>query len=241
MKILVTSDWHLDHVTAGVHRIGEIEDFFDSLPLDDDFDAFFHLGDVCDPGNRLDFYHAEVIKGFVDEIGEHIPEQYWVTGNHDVIEMKGYHSTLAFLEDRERSIYSFVRPRFHVSDHFSRLGILALPYTAKSNDPDEVESFIDKAFEEAKRHDGPVIVIGHMTVPGADLGSETKELARGRDIELPEKRLASLRPDLILNGHYHQRQVVKTAHYEVHIPGSPIRFTFGESDASEKGYMVIEL
>lgn len=98
------------------------------------------------------------------------------------------------------------------------------------------EPFLDaKAFAA-----GPVIVAAHMTVPGASLGSESKEMARGRDLDLPVDSIAALRPRYVFNGHYHRAQVVPGP-VPVIIPGSPWRVTFGEAGDIDKGFLVVEV
>jgi hypothetical protein len=113
------------------------------------------------------------------------------------------------------------------------LKLLALPFTATSHtyDPEEV---VRRAARETMP---PDMVVGHLSVEGVQLGEETTDMPRGRDIIFPREVLRQLLPSAFLaNGHYHKMQV----HDGVHIPGSLARLTFGAVD-HKPGFMIVEV
>lgn len=72
----------------------------------------------------------------------------------------------------------------------------------------------------------PQLIVGHLMIEGIAVGSETRDMPRGRDVFLPIDSLRDHFPDAkIVNGHYHDGQMYKG----VHIPGALARFTVGEA------------
>lgn len=263
MKILMTSDWHLDAMTAGKPRIDEHRAYRDKLcdiAEVEDVDIVAFCGDAFDPGQMLGpFYTVEMMRS-VEAV--HARARYgsiWISGNHDVVE--SWHgvttmSPVAILaEHMEGAIHVVEKPdavRFlwthdmPVSETGQAVGgvvFLCLPYVAR---PVYDKTHEDNAIHRARmlaEEDGmnlPIVVIGHMTVPGASLGSESVEMARGRDLDLPARGIRDLKPSVVVNGHYHEPQTVKVNGVNVIIPGSPHRFTFSERN-DRKGCVIVEL
>ena len=254
MKLLITSDWHLDAVTAGIPRVGEFDLYLDQVVAasqEHDVDTIAVLGDYFDPGKMNGpEMTARLMEAALKLSGAGAKLLIWIAGNHDVVESSGGWTTITplklALEDgfargtRHHHIV-FERPKLAVF-RLPGWALLALPYQARAAMiPEEMETALAAA--KAERNLGvPLIVLGHMTVPGAILGSESHEMARGRDMDLPMDQLADLSPVIVANGHYHKAQTVKgPGGLRVVIPGSPHRFTFGERHDADKGFVILDI
>lgn len=249
MKILLTTDWHVDAVTAGRPRLGELPAYIEAMKKEGPFDFVFFLGDACDPGARLGpRYSYELIKAAF-ALHESVEEaSIWIAGNHDVIESEEVFTSLSPVAAATDSIGNFdvaERPRFIAYD-WCNFGVLCLPYVSRAYERtdayhDDLGTAFGAAAEFRNVPENRIGVIGHLTVPGAKLGSESKELARGRDVDFPAFDVARLEPAFVANGHYHEAQIVELGGVSIIIPGSPHRFTFGERRDLQKGFAVLEL
>jgi DNA repair exonuclease SbcCD nuclease subunit len=246
MKILFTGDWHLDAFTAGVERLPEIRTFVERLKLEivkRKIDVGVFLGDAFDPGGLFATQYAREIMRMIDDMAclTRLGTFLSVAGNHDVVESSEVVTTLSPLAEmatrKKPQILTVAEsPRLEI---MGRTGFLLLPHTARARDAlDETTAVLKSAYE--KRNDLQIIPVGHMTVPGAVMGSESKEMARGRDIELPFQALSELHPVLAINGHYHRRQIVRVGGLDVLMPGAPLRFAF-DGDDSDKGFFVADV
>jgi DNA repair exonuclease SbcCD nuclease subunit len=250
MRVLFTSDWHLDAHTLGVPRRPELLRYLDVVQQAaavEEVDVVAFAGDACDPGHMLQSqYAADIIDAF-RKLGA-TRTLVAIAGNHDVVEVAGPLTTLtparvAFENDGNKHIFE-LPGTVAFPDH--RVVFLALPYVARSQVEAAQPLFVDlldQAFSAAamrKKANYKLVVMGHMTVPGAKLGSETVELSRGRDLDLPLERIAALQPDLVVNGHYHKPQVVQVGGVNVVIPGSPASFSTDDA-AQGKGYTIAEI
>lgn len=244
MRICLTSDWHIDAVTAGRRRIDELPAYLDAIAAAAPFDVILHLGDTFDPGHRMGprfaweaLHAAKRLRGMCDHL-------VWIAGNHDVIETREVFTSISPLRALDDVKIAEV-PTYHLlGGGDSAFGVLALPYTSRAYaSTDAYHDDLGTAFGIAQNFRGkiPQCVIGHLSVPGAIMGSESREMARGRDIDFPAADVARLKPAFVANGHYHQAQIVKAKGVDIIIPGSPHRFTFGERDDDTKGFTVIEL
>jgi hypothetical protein len=83
-------------------------------------------------------------------------------------------------------------------------------------------------------------VLSHLSLPNMHPGSE-EEMPRGREVDFPVERVLELEPAVVLQGHYHARQVVKLRGLEVQVIGAPVRFTFGERADGERGYLLVDV
>jgi DNA repair exonuclease SbcCD nuclease subunit len=85
---------------------------------------------------------------------------------------------------------------------------------------------------------GSILIVGHLTVPSAERGSESGEFARGRDLVFPVEACRDRWGDraVLVNGHYHRRQVTRDG---VNIPGSLARLRHDE-EQHEPGYLAID-
>lgn len=228
MRLIVTSDWHLDASTGGLERwndvAGAIALVAGEVTADD---VFIFLGDLCDPdANRMPRCCAYAI-GMHLVVEQKGARARWITGNHDVIEDGSGTSTLSPLHVlAPESVH--VEPAVECIDG---VFFIWLPYVARAKHYDAA-AFI--AGIEQIPEDAPVVVCGHLHVVGIVPSSETHEMGRGREHWMPTSAILSRWPRaLILNGHYHAARVG-----EVCIPGSLARLTFGEEE-NRPGYLVI--
>lgn len=252
MRVIAFSDIHLDAVTAGRPRRQEVVQFLErarEVSIQANADLVIFSGDAHDSGWLLDpLYTADLTKGLLSFPQELIA----IAGNHDVVDtselfdgepvttLTPLRAAAKFLPlDRGLRLHVIDRPQL-VRGHSVSVGVLGLPYVSRAHSASR-DAWTDEAFEHAGKYMGPVIVVAHLVVPGAVMGSESVEMAKGQDQLFPFERVALLGPSLVINGHYHARQSVPWHGVSVVIPGSPLRFTFGEAEEVSKGVTLVEL
>jgi exonuclease SbcD len=253
VKLLITSDWHIDAKTGGVVRYPELCNFFTKLEdyiIDNRIDIMCNLGDYFDPGKLWDLQNsARLIEHAVRLNNSCELGSIWITGNHDVVNHTEGSTCLTPLESAKRA-YGYHADSFNKVNQLHivqtpdvirvegcSLSFLCLPYPISAR-MDDYNKQVQDAFSQC---DGKTtVVLSHLNIEGAQIGSESQEMAKGIDISLPIDRLKALNPLLIFNGHYHKPQTIKKTDLEIHIPGSPLRFTFGEKD-DEKGFILVEI
>lgn len=239
MKIIATSDWHLDAVTSGVERWDEIEAAIDhsiDVAKSERVDLYLMGGDVCNPDApcavRAIAKTIEVAKR-LDLAG--IPS-IWLAGNHDVIE-DGFGTTiLTPLAESGVAYAVFEEPDSVV---FNQTAVVGLPFTPKSHAYDPTRAVVDlaKRARNASGDTGSIIVLGHLHVEGIAAGSETKDFARGREVFWPLKIIARELPGAVcIAGHYHEAQ----EHDDLMIVGSLARLTHGE-ETIEPSLLIVEV
>jgi len=262
MKLVVVSDLHLDAVTAGVSRFEEISralDYSVAIAANQEADAYMFLGDMCDPDTGSSVFRCvEKVLDVATKLRREGITSYWLTGNHDVIEDGSGDSTLAPLralwrarplpdEKNRGQVYYVDRPGYYpLRDRMGvrRAWMVALPYTAASHTYDPAKAFSERPQEDAAVL--PLVVAGHLNVPGVVPGSETHEMPRGRDVWFPYDHICNAvgnHPVLMLNGHYH----AAAKHYPrgeglppVYIPGTLARLSFVEG-RNTPAAMVVEV
>lgn len=255
MKLLVTSDWHLDAVTLGHPRRPELLAYLQRVKRDiveQAVDLVVVAGDMCDPGSMLaSLYAADIIREYRElAAATRLNKLVAIAGNHDVIETDRPLTTLS------PAVACFEDHGVRVAETPSVISIagvafLLLPYVARAWWDSEARghcdpgpaAMLDDAFERAaemKKSGCPLVGVSHLTVEGARIGSETAEMSRGRDVDLPVERIAALKPDLWFNGHYHAPQIVAFPGLTVHIPGSPLSYSTDDPSAG-KGYLIAEV
>jgi len=234
MKVLITSDWHGDHVTLGVMRFPEIEAAaIESVrvAIEQKVDLYAFTGDLTDPDSGTMVFEAVELAGKVIRLLTlaGIPS-VWIPGNHDVIENGRGRSTLAPLTCVDFGAKIIEQPaRIEVTRHSgASIKVICLPFTAASHGYD-VEHFL----RDCEPSD---LVLAHLAVPGVQPGEETTEIPRGREVVLPAK-LAMQKAKVVVNGHYHRAQVSPDG---VLIPGSLARLTFGEAD-HKPSFLMVEI
>lgn len=253
MKVLAFTDIHLDAVTAGRARRAEVLVFLERVQQI--FESYrpevvVFCGDAHDAGSLLDpLYSADLIRTL---LGFRLAITVAIPGNHDVLD------TSEMFEDQPvstltpvRAASAFCSDSVHVIERpkltllFGKWAVIALPYVAKAH-KDRNQQWLDETFEDATQlasKGWSFIVVSHLVVPDARLGSESLEMAKGQDQMFPFERVAALGRSvkLVLNGHYHAQQHVQTQDVELVLPGAPVRFTFGELAHVSKGVYVAEL
>lgn len=245
MKILATSDWHPDYVTAGYPRFDDVARsarMTADAAIDEQVQLYLFAGDLCDPDRGRAHEAAALSIEIASTLSKNRIKSRWVVGNHDVLEDGTGTSTLEPLAayakaDGGARIGVASRPIVEVM--WSGLALVSLPYVARSHAYDP-EAYIDKAaaFLNDIRHTGRVLVAGHLMLEGIGPGSETVDMARGRDIYFPVGKVLATWGDraIMLNGHYHKRQI----HRGVQVVGSLERITFDEEHSSP-GYLILEV
>jgi hypothetical protein len=168
-----------------------------------------------------------------------------LVGNHDVVESSdGIHAMLP-LAARE-VVIDLPKVEFLNPDHLpAKLALVYFPYTATSRSYDP-EAFAREAAEQAEGWDR-VLVASHLMIEGITPGSETTDMARGRDVFLPVQTLHDCFGErlTIVQGHYHQSQsfpfpLSGGGVQLVHIPGSLVRLTKGEI-GNVPGYLKLDI
>jgi DNA repair exonuclease SbcCD nuclease subunit len=250
VKFVFASDWHHDWVTCGVPRKDDVEKAVVqsvSAAVEMEADGYFFTGDLCDPDDGPSVIRAvRFAMEAAAELARHAVPSFWLAGNHDVVEDGSGETTLSPLKvlgDPERCakpIYVLDRPRLMLAMGVPerRFNVLALPFTATSHRYDPVATvgtFPPHGMSQ------PLIVVGHLTIPGVQPGEETTEMPRGRDVVFPFAEVARAKPAFVVNGHYHRRQTFEAPNgLRIHIPGSLARLTFAE-EKNEPAFLVAEL
>lgn len=240
MRVLFCGDSHADWVTGGLERFDEVQRARRrtiEVAKQQEVDLYVDLGDTTDPDVQEALSHRAIAANV--EAGLELREagiaSAWLVGNHDIIEDgRGSHTLMAL---RKAGLYVVDEPM--VRSFFNEQAIVWLPYVHQSRRYDPVAFIrgigrpLSSSGAEAKK----VIVIGHMTkVIGLEVGSETNDMPRGRDMVFPVEECRKLAPQvLMVNGHYHRRHL----HGDVITPGSLIRCTHGEEDF-DPGFIVVD-
>lgn len=245
MLIFVCSDWHADASTSGLDRFDEIREAAHRVAraaVEAKYhgvgSAFVFGGDLCDPDTTRAFRAVGLAVEVAAFLARHGIQNVWIVGNHDTIEDTHGSTVLEPLKqmadaDSEGWTRVFEEPG---SELFGRDTLLvALPHAARARAYDPDEWIRTAPFPEARR----VLVVGHLTVPGAERGSESDDFARGRDLVFPVEACRRRWGDraILANGHYHRAQTTREG---VHIPGSLARLRHDE-ERHEPGYLAIEV
>jgi DNA repair exonuclease SbcCD nuclease subunit len=236
MKALFTGDWHLDWTTGGLERFDEISGALDQT-IDhaaiEKVDAYFFLGDLCDPDVDEALAHRAIARSVeaAEELKRRGIPSFWITGNHDVIEDgRGSHTLMALSKAGHQVID---RPR---TISVNGVTVCFLSYTARSHRYDPAEHVRSARFASNDR----ILIVGHMTeIDGFGFGSETHEMPRGRAMRFPLEVVAELqktRKVTCVNGHFHDRHLDGP----VFTPGTLARLTHGE-EANEPGFLILEV
>lgn len=240
-RFLATGDWHGDAYTAGVRRFDDVKNAANATAQaarQRSVDYYLFLGDLADPDVGA-FWSNQLAIG----VKQSLPiecKSFWLVGNHDVVE-DGYgtHSMLplsACATVISEPMAIELRQAISGAAHRPSLWLLCFPYTSTARAYSPVDQA--KAFCEKVPKDAQVVIISHLMLEGISAGSETSDMARGRDVFLPVELLTALFPGCtIFNGHYHTAQTFKDV---VHLPGSLIRLTKSEV-GNVPGYIIADV
>lgn len=241
MKFLISSDWHGDASTNGLDRFDEIHDAAFTV-ADAAIEAkrqgeevvFIFAGDLCDPDTTRSFRAIGLAIEVALDLAKHGVPSLWIAGNHDVIENDRGSTVLEPLrlvsDYHPEMITVAERPMFR---KYGNAHVFALPYAARLCNYDPFMAIENARLERID------LIVGHLTVPSAERGSESDDFARGRDMIFPVAACRTRYGDRcrLVNGHYHRKQVTKDG---VIIPGSLARLRHDE-EQHEPGYLVIEV
>lgn len=245
MLIFVASDWHADASTSGLDRFDEIRDAAHRVAraaaeakYHDGGSAFVFGGDLCDPDTTRAFRAVGLAIEIALYLSRHGVPSVWIAGNHDTIENDRGATVLEPLARVSEG--HGCRAPIYVLEEPGTVGLVgvdlvALPHVARARSYDP-EAFVERVNVPSPSR---VLVVGHLTVPGADRGSESDDFARGRDLVFPVEACRRRWGDhaILANGHYHRAQTTREG---VHIPGSLARLRHDE-ERHEPGYLVIEV
>jgi DNA repair exonuclease SbcCD nuclease subunit len=241
MKIVCTSDWHLDAVTLGVRRFPELKSAVGKsvdAAIAAKADAYVFVGDLCDPDSGPCVFRClELAQRTALTLLDNGIKSYWVAGNHDVIEDGSGDTTLTPLFAMPLGIDVFDRPG-SADPCLGDVMFTFLPYTATSHAYDPESALVKHVGAlpvEGLKH----VVFSHLSVPGIVPGEETTEMPRGREVTLPVEFFKGRDDIVVIQGHYHRRQKFSRGGVDVHVVGSLARLTFGEQE-HEPGYLIVE-
>jgi DNA repair exonuclease SbcCD nuclease subunit len=232
-KLLHTSDWHGDKSLLGVSRFDEIERAVEQTlraAIDEKVSAYCFTGDLCDPDDgALVLRNVGLAMSVARELSDYGIASLWLAGNHDVVEDGSGITTLSPIGHVSPLVTVMQVPGFYVIG--GDLRVLALPYVARAQayDPKVVIGDLQLVV--------PDVVLTHLMLSGAQVGDETTEMARGRDIDFPWE---AIDPSwTVLAGHYHRRQaVVGPGDRVAYVVGSLARMAFGE-ERNDPGYQIV--
>lgn len=247
MKILQCSDAHGDWLTQGVYRYEDVRSAMlqtSKVACDEKVDLYLFTGDLTNPddGPRA-LRAARLALGVGTRLAERGIASWWVRGNHDVFEDGSDESTLTILREANSDL-------IRVFDHPMRLMLpgkpklsagapafaIILPYPSATN-PYDPAAFV----RQERRMVGEssnVLVAAHLHVRGATPGDETTEMSRGREVFFPSEECSQRW--LLVNGHYHNAQMLEDAGRRIAIPGSLVRLNHGDEKIRPR-YLLWEL
>jgi DNA repair exonuclease SbcCD nuclease subunit len=254
MLVFVVSDLHADASTSGFDRFDEIgrgvravADRAIAERKRGSEIVFVCSGDLTDPDTTRAFRAISLAIDNALHLARNDVMSVWIAGNHDTIENERGSTVwepLATVAKPEHKppwfapIHVFEDPGWLMLKIGLRL--VALPHVARARNYDPIR-YVQTIGELPA--DWPIrerfLVVGHLTVPSAERGSESDDFARGRDMIFPVAECRRRWGDrcILVNGHYHRKQVTKDG---VHIPGSLARLRHDE-EHHEPGYLVIEV
>jgi DNA repair exonuclease SbcCD nuclease subunit len=248
VKLLLCSDAHVDASTAGFSRFEDVRDALWDAALaavEERVDFFVFLGDLCDPdrGHAHESVALAIeVAAHIDIAGGNIP-QWWLTGNHDVLEDGSGTSTI---EPLGAALKAFAWPSSRVISKPAAfdgptaggVALVAFPYVARAQSYDPIAALETAAQRIECPELRKVIIFSHLMLEGMQPGSETIDMSRGRDVFLPLDAIRARWGDkaVVFSGHYHRREV----HRGVQIVGSLVNLTFGEQD-NKPGYLIVEV
>lgn len=243
MKIVYSSDYHLDVSTAGVLRCAELARAVDHVvnyAIVKRADIFVFGGDLMNPdAGSIVFEAMRITLAAANRLSMMGVCSFWLSGNHDVVEDGSGRTSLEPLKSCSPLVRVVDRPESMLIDgvHFT-----FLPFTASSH-PYNPEEFVrENVSTEAPHH----VIISHLThVRGISPGEESIDMARGRSLSLPDECIVERRQGramTVLSGHFHRGGTYETpAGLSVHVPGSLARLRFGPEEDIDPAFIVVDV
>jgi DNA repair exonuclease SbcCD nuclease subunit len=236
MKIGIFSDLHMDAVTAGVSRFVDVRDGLTDVVqqcIEREVDAAIFCGDLCNPDSGsivIRVVHAVLLAA--RQLSQANIPNFWVAGNHDRVEDGTGRTMLSPIAAMGSLSRVVEQPECHL---VKGVELMFFPYPSRVARYDPAHE-AERMFAELGKTKHSVMAFGHLQLDGAQLGSETRDFARGADVQWPVATLKKLGAKAIVGGHYHKRQTVDG----VMCVGSLDRLRFDEADNSP-GWMLLEV
>ncbi len=230
MRCVICSDLHIDAKTAGYDRFKDCSEALTQAvehAQEVKADRFIFLGDLCDPDATNLLRCIDVAMLCASELHRVGITSFWLAGNHDVLE-DGHGTTTLDLLEHVRGAWVQKIPELYTSyltkkEMENPIGFLPYPSSSAPYDPDKVV----RGWKKSERP--PTLICSHLMVEGIEVGSETTDFPRGRDIFLPTRAIRECFPDItVVQGHYHRPRVESVDGVQVHIVGSMVRLTRSE-------------
>jgi exonuclease SbcD len=248
MKILQTGDTHvgmsnyskLDPETGLDTRLLDFLntlDFIVETAISQKVDAFIFTGDAYktrDPSPTQQRGFGERIR----KIAKAGIPVVMVVGNHDTPNAEGKANTLDIYSALEiDNVWVSRKPEFlNIPTKSGNLQVVTAPWLHKA-DFKTLGDRLLSMYEKIKPAE-PAILVGHLEVEGASMGSE-KGLAIANDVTVPLSLLTDRRLTWVALGHIHKFQEL-AKNPPVVYAGSPERIDFGEAKEN-KGIVLIDI
>jgi DNA repair exonuclease SbcCD nuclease subunit len=254
MRVYLSSDYHADASTSGLDRFDEIAAAANRVAnraidhaREGNETLFVFGGDLCDPDTSRSYRAIGLAIDIALRLACNDVSSVWIAGNHDTIENDRGSTVLEPLANvaaqmptpsRTGRITVVEEPQWLIMRFGLRLVMLPHVARARHYDPAAYIRSVEPWIADGIEMPETFLVVGHLTVPSAERGSESGEFARGRDLVFPVEACRGRWGDraVFVNGHYHRRQTTRDG---VHIPGSLARLRHDE-EQHEPGYLAID-
>lgn len=256
MKILHTSDWHVD---GGLNYGNQEQRFQDRIViLDSMIDRamkekcviFLHAGDITNtphPSTKTIRELQKIVRRITDA-GIHFVD---ISGNHESHRTSDRPPVGKLLEEiNPKMVHIFTKAEFK---EIAGVQIAGMPWIHRSQvqaqerfaglSKEELNAEISKmatelmetmiAQADAKK---PLVCAAHCTINGAVMGQE-REVMIGTDFSLPHVIFEDKKVNYCALGHIHKAQEVGRPW--IRYSGSPDRVSFGEKD-EEKSFVIVD-
>jgi len=240
IRIACTSDWHVcdRNLEACKHALDEVAQVVEANRPD--YVAL--LGDLTHVRGKLDASSALLIKDTLRDLRAHGAQVVAIPGNHDLYrngEGSNLDALLAHTGDDDRLVPDDEAMQLHSGPSCVELaegvGAFFLPfyhkwqYDVEGTDDElvaDLQHFI-KGAQATLRSWGctTLLCFTHMSIVGAEFDNE-QMMKVGHDLALPASAFDGF--DLVVSGHMHRPQTLRTGTGEIVYIGALQPFTFGD-------------
>ena len=268
MKIIHFADLHIgvenygtiDPETGLSSRLNDFLNVFDELvdyAIDQEIDLVILAGDVYKSRDPSQTHQREFAKRISRLSQEGIPT-FVVVGNHDLPNSTNRATAVEIFPtlNVEGIFIGDTLNTQIIQTKSGNLQILSVPWPRKGSilsredskglNIDQVRMELERRLTEGVRLCAesldtslPAILVGHVTVNGATVGSE-RSMMMGNDHTLLVSSLQYPAIDYVALGHIHKHQIVSSNHPQIVYSGSLERVDFSE-EHDAKGFCVITL